>query len=182
MPIELSVEDLPEISQVASVPRYQRGSLTGGIVHFGVGNFHRAHQAVYLDSLFNLGLDHDFALIGAGVRANDEDMRKKLLGQDYLTTVVEQEAGRSSARVTGSMIDFLPVGDLTQISEALANPQVRIVSLTVTEGGYYIDPASQQFDAGHPDIAADGANPEAPRTVFGLILLGLQLRNALRLP
>ncbi len=182
MPIELSVETLPEISRLASVPRYQRGSLTGGIVHFGVGNFHRAHQAVYLDSLFNLGLDHDFALIGAGVRPNDEEMRRKLLGQDYLTTVVEQEADSTSARVTAAMIDFLPVGDPVRIGEALADSRVRIVSLTVTEGGYYIDSASQQFDAGHPDILADSANPEAPRTVFGLILLGLRLRKARGIP
>lgn len=182
MPIELSVEDLPEISRTASVPRYHRGSLKGGIVHFGVGNFHRAHQAVYLDDLFNLGFDHDWALIGAGVRANDEDMRRKLLGQDYLTTVVEQEAAGTSARVTAAMIDFLPVGDLATISETLADPQVRIVSLTVTEGGYYIDPASQRFDAAHPDILADSANPEAPKTVFGLILLGLQLRKERGVP
>ena len=59
MPIPLSAEDLPEIAASAGVPRYERGSLTPGIVHFGVGNFHRAHHAVYLDSLFNLGLDHD---------------------------------------------------------------------------------------------------------------------------
>ncbi|MGV3489707.1 MAG: mannitol dehydrogenase family protein [Devosia sp.] len=177
MPIELSETDLPEISRTASIPRYPRGSLKGGIVHFGVGNFHRAHQAVYLDSLFNLGMDHDWALIGAGVRANDEDMRRKLLGQDYLTTVVEQEAGSSSARITASMVDFLPVGDLAMISETLADPAIRIVSLTVTEGGYYIDPASQRFDANHPDIVADSVNPEAPKTVFGLILLGLQLRK-----
>ena len=182
MPIELSADDLPEIAATASVPKYQRGSLSAGIVHFGVGNFHRAHQAVYLDSLFNLGLDHDWALVGAGVRANDADMRKKLLGQDYFTTVVEQEADRTSARVTGAMIDFLPVGDLVAISEALADPKVRIVSLTVTEGGYYIDPASQRFDAGHPDIVADSANPEAPKTVFGLILLGLQLRKERGVP
>jgi len=177
MPLELSADDLPEIAATASVPHYKRGSLSAGIVHFGVGNFHRAHQAVYLDDLFNLGLDHDWALVGAGVRANDADMRKKLLGQDFLTTVVEQEAGRTSARVTGAMIDFLPVGDLAAISETLADPKVRIVSLTVTEGGYYIDPASQRFDAGHPDIVADSVNPEAPKTVFGLILLGLQLRK-----
>ena len=177
MPIELSEDDLPEIAATASVPHYKRGSLSAGIVHFGVGNFHRAHQAVYLDSLFNLGLDHDWALVGAGVRANDEDMRRKLLGQDYYTTVVEQEADKTSARVTGAMIDFLPVGDVAAVSEALADPKVRIVSLTVTEGGYYIDPASQRFDAAHPDIVADSANPEAPRTVFGLILLGLQLRK-----
>jgi mannitol 2-dehydrogenase len=182
MPLELSADDLPEIAATASVPQYQRGSLSAGIVHFGVGNFHRAHQAVYLDSLFNLGLDHGWALVGAGVRANDEDMRRKLLGQDYLTTVVEQEADKTSARVTGSMIDFLPVGDLAAVSETLADPKVRIVSLTVTEGGYYIDPASQRFDANHPDIVADSANPEAPKTVFGLILLGLQLRKERGVP
>lgn len=177
MPIELSAAHLPEIAKKASVPNYQRSDLSAGIVHFGVGNFHRAHQAVYLDQLFNLGRDHDWALIGAGVRANDADMRTKLGAQDYLTTVVEQEAGHTGARVTGAMIDFLPVGDLAAISEALADPKVRIVSLTVTEGGYYIDPASQRFAADHPDIVADSVNPEAPRTVFGLILLGLQLRK-----
>lgn len=177
MPIELCADDLPEIAARAEVPRYRRGGLTPGIVHFGVGNFHRAHQAVYLDDLFNLGLDHDWALVGAGVRGGDVEMRKKLLGQDYLTTVVEQEAERTSARVTGAMIDFLPVGDVAAVSEALADPKVRIVSLTVTEGGYYIDPASQRFDATHPDIVKDSVNPEAPKTVFGLILLGLQLRR-----
>ncbi len=177
MPLELSADDLPEIAARASVPKYQPRSLRPGIVHFGVGNFHRAHQAVYLDSLFNLGLDHDWAIVGAGVRANDEDMRRKLLGQDYLTTVVEQEADRSAARVTGAMIDFLPVGDIAAIGETLADPTTRIVSLTVTEGGYYIDPASQRFDAKHPDIVADGRNPEAPKTVFGLILLGLRRRR-----
>jgi mannitol 2-dehydrogenase len=177
MPIELSAEGLPEIAARASVPHYRHGSLSAGIVHFGVGNFHRAHQAVYLDDLFNLGLDHDWGLVGAGVRDGDVEMRRKLAGQDYLTTVVEQEAERTSARVTGAMIDFLPVGDVAAVSEALADPKVRIVSLTVTEGGYYIDPASQRFDAAHPDIVADSANPEAPKTVFGLILLGLQLRR-----
>lgn len=182
MPIELCADDLPEIATKASVPHYRRSALTPGNVHFGVGNFHRAHQAVYLDDLFNLGLDHDWALVGAGVRANDADMRNKLLGQDYLTTVVEQEAGRTAARVTGAMIDFLPVGDVAAITEALADPRVRIVSLTVTEGGYYIDPASQSFDAAHPDIVADSVNPEAPRTVFGLILLGLQLRRERGVP
>jgi mannitol 2-dehydrogenase len=177
MPTQLNAETLPQIAATASVPKYSRGSLSAGIVHFGVGNFHRAHQAVYLDSLFNLGLDHDWALVGAGVRANDADMRAKLLGQDYLTTVVEQEADATSARVTGAMVDFLPVGDIATISETLADPKVRIVSLTVTEGGYYIDPASQRFDADHADIVADSVNPEAPKTVFGLILLGLQLRK-----
>ena len=177
MPIELSVEDLPEIARTATVPGYARSDLKAGIVHFGVGNFHRAHQAVYLDALFNLGLDRDWALIGAGVRPADADMRSRLASQDYLTTVVEQEANLSQARVTGAMIDFLRVGDAEATIAQLADPAIRIVSLTVTEGGYYIDPASQTFDPTHPDIAADAANPRAPKTAFGLILAGLKRRR-----
>lgn len=177
MPLELSDADLPEIAATASVPTYDRSRLKAGIVHFGVGNFHRAHQAVYLDALFNLGLDHDFALIGAGVRAADAEMRRKLASQDYLTTVVEQEANLSQARVTGSMIGFLEIGDPEATIARLADPAVRIVSLTVTEGGYYIDPASQSFDPTHPDIVADSKTPEAPKTAFGLILAGLKRRR-----
>jgi len=182
MTVRLSSSALGEIAHRAAVPAYDPIMLKPGILHFGVGNFHRAHQAVYLDALFNLGLDRDWALVGAGVRPNDAEMRAKLASQDYLTTVVEQEASHSQARVTGAMIDFLPVGDLAAISETLADPAIRIVSLTVTEGGYYIDPASQRFDAGHPDLVADSVNPEAPRTVFGLILLGLQLRKERGVP
>ena len=101
MTTRLSLAALPALTGV-SVPRYQRSDLTAGILHFGVGNFHRAHQAVYLDSLFNLGEGHDWALVGAGVRAADEAMRQKLSAQDWLTTVVEQEADASAAHVTGA--------------------------------------------------------------------------------
>ena len=106
MTVKLSVGALSEVSKTAAVPAYDPGALKPGIVHFGVGNFHRAHQAVYLDDLFNLGGDHDWALIGAGVRPTDEDMRQKLLAQNLLTTVVEQEADQSTARVTASMIGW----------------------------------------------------------------------------
>ncbi len=174
---KLSAAALPEIARTAQVPKYRQADVAAGIVHFGVGNFHRAHQAVYLDTLFNLGVDRDWALIGAGVRPADEEMRNKLAGQDYLTTVVEQEAERTTARVTSAMVDFLQVGDVETIVETLARPAIRIVSLTVTEGGYYIDPASQQFDPRHPDIAADAASPDSPKTVFGLILAGLRRRR-----
>ncbi|HEX4297432.1 MAG TPA: mannitol dehydrogenase family protein, partial [Devosia sp.] len=177
MPIELSRDAFKELGETAAVPAYDPRSLKAGIVHFGVGNFHRAHQAVYLDDLFNLGLDHDWGLVGAGVRPADEDMRQKLMAQDWLTTVVEQEADSASARVTAPMIDHLRIGDTASIIARLADPAIRIVSLTITEGGYYIDPATQRFDPTHPDIAADAAAPKAPRTVFGLILAGLGARR-----
>jgi mannitol 2-dehydrogenase len=178
MPTELSRDAFAELAATAAVPRYDPASLKAGIVHFGVGNFHRAHQAVYLDDLFNLGLDHDWALIGAGVRAADEMMRQKLEAQDWLTTVVEQEADVSTARVTAPMIGHLPVGNSAAIIARLADPSIRIVSLTITEGGYYIDPATQRFDPTHPDIAADAKDLlTQPKTVFGLILAGIKRRR-----
>ncbi len=181
MTTKLSANTLANIT-TASVPAYNRENLTPGIVHFGVGNFHRAHQAVYLDDLFAAGSDHDWALIGAGVREADEAMRQKLKSQDWLTTVVEQEADASSARVTGAMIDYLRPGDSAAVIARLSDPAIRIVSLTITEGGYYIDPASQKFDPTHPDIAYDAANITAPKTAFGLILAGLLRRRELGLP
>jgi mannitol 2-dehydrogenase len=174
---KLSAQTLDKVAETAAVPRYERDDLSAGIVHFGVGNFHRAHQAVYLDDLFNLGLDHGWALVGAGVRQADEEMRQKLMAQDWLTTVVEQEADKSSARVTGSMIDYLPPGDSAAVLAKLADPAIRIVSLTITEGGYYIDPATQAFNPQHPDIAYDAAHIDAPKTAFGLILAGLLRRR-----
>lgn len=176
MTTKLSASTLATIT-TASTPAYDRSDLTPGIVHFGVGNFHRAHQAVYLDDLFALGQDHDWAIIGAGVRDADEAMRQKLGAQDWLTTVVEQEAETSAARVTGAMIDYLRPGDTAAIIARLADPATRIVSLTITEGGYYIDPASQKVDATHPDLVWDAAHIDTPKTVFGLILAGLIRRR-----
>ncbi|OLP62318.1 mannitol dehydrogenase [Xaviernesmea oryzae] len=174
----LSLATLGAISATATVPAYERSQLTPGIVHFGVGNFHRAHQAVYLDDLFNLGRDHDWAIIGAGVTSYDAAMRDKLKTQDYLTTVVEQDVGRSAARVTGAMIDVLDPMDRKALVEKLADPTIRIVSMTITEGGYFINPATGLFDPSHPAIAADAATPDDAKTVFGLILAGLKARRA----
>ncbi|MGL4489001.1 MAG: mannitol dehydrogenase family protein [Rhizobiaceae bacterium] len=174
----LSAETIGQLPSGVAVPKYRREQLTGGILHIGVGNFHRSHQAIYLDDLFNIGEGHDWALIGAGVREADEVMRQKLLSQDLYTTVVEQEANHSVARITGSMIDYVKPGDSAALIAKLADPSVRIVSLTITEGGYYIDSATGKFDTKHPDILYDAANPDNPKTVFGLLLAGLAKRNA----
>jgi len=178
MTTKLSLANLETVSKTAGVPAYARSALKAGIVHFGVGNFHRAHQAVYLDALFNAGRDFDWAIVGAGVLPSDEAMRAKLANQDYLTTVVEQDNNRTGAHVTGAMIDYLKPGDVAATVARLADPAIRIVSLTITEGGYFIDPASGVFNPAHPAIAADGENPDDPKTVFGLILAGLKARRA----
>ena len=177
MTTKLSLSNLPSLPPEVARPRYDRAALKAGILHFGVGNFHRAHQAVYLDDLFGSGEGHDWALVGAGVFEGEKAGRAKLQEQDWLTTVVEQDEGHMAARVTGAMIDFLNPGDSAAIIERLADPGIKIVSLTITEGGYFIDPASGHFNPTHPDILADARNPKAPKTVFGIMLAGLVRRR-----
>ncbi|RUY98805.1 MULTISPECIES: mannitol dehydrogenase family protein [unclassified Mesorhizobium] len=177
MTVKLSSSNLSKLPANVAGPKYDRATLKAGIVHFGVGNFHRSHQAVYLDDLFNAGIGHDWALIGAGVFDGEKIGRGKLEEQDWLTTVVEQDSGHMSARVTGAMIDFLMPGDAAGVIERLADPAIKIVSLTITEGGYFIDPASGVFNPTHPDIVADAQAGATPKTVFGIILAGLMRRR-----
>ncbi|MEP2683521.1 MAG: mannitol dehydrogenase family protein [Sulfitobacter sp.] len=159
-------------------PTYDRSALTPGIVHIGVGNFHRAHQAWYLHRLMQNGQAHDWAILGAGVRPYDAAMREKLLAQDCLTTLIELDPAQTSAEVVGSMIDYLPIEEGNgALIRAMADPAIRIVGLTVTESGYYIDPVSKGFDATHADIVHDAANPDTPRTAFGAIVAALRLRR-----
>ena len=121
---KLSLASLAELPSSVCRPGYHRRQISPGIVHIGIGNFHRAHQAVYLDDLFNAGRDLDWGIIGAGFRPPDTAMRDALGSQDWLTTVVETEPGLSVARVTGAMIDFLPVGrDDRAMVSALADPE-----------------------------------------------------------
>ncbi len=177
MTISLNASALDHLPAGVAGPAYDRSTLRPGILHVGVGNFHRAHMAVYLDRLFATGRDHDWALVGAGVRPNDAAMRDRLAAQDWLTTVVELDPHGLAARVVGSMVDFVPV-DSAAIIARMADPAIRIVSLTVTEGGYYIDAKTDGFNAGHPDIVADAVSPARPATVFGMIIAALRARRA----
>jgi len=177
-PLPLRLAHLDRLPAGVGRPDYRREGVTPGIVHFGVGNFHRAHMASYLDALMAEGRDRDWAVIGAGVMPGDERMRAALAGQDWLSTVVTQTASRSEARVIGALVDFLPVAEARAIVAALADPAIRIVSMTVTEGGYFVDPATGAFARDHPAIQADAAAPDSPKTVFGLILAGLRARRA----
>lgn len=174
----LSDATLGRLPAGVRTPRYDRSALRAGIVHIGLGNFHRAHQAWYLHRLFDEGRCHDWAIIGAGVRPADAAQRERLLAQDCLTTLIELDPSGKSAEICGSMVDFLPVeAGAAPLIAAMAAPAIRIVSLTVTEGGYFIDPATGGFDAEHPDIRHDVDAPERPRTAFGAIVAALRLRR-----
>ena len=158
-------------------PQYRRSDMTPGIVHIGVGNFFRAHLAWYLHNLMQQGQALDWAIIGAGVRPpHDTRMRERLLKQDCLTTLIELDPAGMSAEVIGSMIDYLPIEEGNgALIGMMADPAIRIVALTVTEGGYYTDPVTGNFDPAHPEIKHDAADPDRPGTAFGAMVAGLFL-------
>ena len=175
----LSLANLPHLPAQIDRPRYARDHLRAGMVHIGLGNFHRAHQAWYTHRLMQTGQALDWAIIGAGVRPTDAAMRARLLAQDCLTTLIELSPTTRRAEVTGAMIDFVPVqDDNAPLIARMAQPDIRIVSLTVTEGGYYRDPATGGLDLSHPDIVHDAAHPRRPRTAFGAMVAALALRRA----
>lgn len=198
MTTQLNQQLLHNIPQGVVGPNYDRSELTAGIVHLGVGNFHRAHQAMYLHQLFNQGEDFDWAICGAGVKHFDAIMRKKLESQDWLTTVVELDEDSMNPVIIGSMVEFVEVNALTAVAiegqlasspkdsgpaeianliDKLSQPEIRIVSLTITEGGYFIDQKSGSFDTSASDIKKDIASPQAPCSVFGIMIEALRRRQ-----
>ncbi|RYH09311.1 mannitol dehydrogenase family protein [Tropicimonas sp. IMCC6043] len=178
MVIKLSNATLQDLPENVVRPTYDRSKLTPGIVHIGLGNFHRAHQSWYLHRLMQQGLALDWAIIGAGVRSYDAAMREKLLAQDCLTTLIELDPAGTSAEVVGSMIDYVPIEEGNgPLIDRMSQPDIRIVALTVTEGGYYIDPVTNSVDTNHPDIRHDAANPDTPRTAFGAMVAALKRRR-----
>jgi len=160
-------------------PGYDAGQVTPGIAHFGVGNFHRSHQAMYIDKLIDMGNHDTWGIVGIGVMPADVHMRDALVSQDFAYTLVEKSGdGSASARQIQSIRGYLYAPDNPRaVLEQLASPDIRIVSLTITEGGYNINQSTGEFDLTHPSIARDLADPTNPTTVFGYIVQGLNLRR-----
>lgn len=161
-------------------PSYDRANVSVGIVHFGLGNFHRAHQAMYLDRLMSEGKASEWGICGVGVMPADARMRDVMREQDGLyTLVLRHPDGVLEPRVIGSVREYLfAPEESSEVLRRLAAPSTRIVSLTVTEGGYNIDRTTGEFDTENPAVQADLAAPGAPSTVFGYIVEGLALRRA----
>ena len=109
--IKISNVNLDELPAFVKRPNYDRSKLKAGIVHIGLGNFHRAHQAWYLHRLMQRGEALDWAIVGAGIMEFDKEQRQKLLSQDCLTTLVELDPDGQSVEVIGSMIDYVEISD-----------------------------------------------------------------------
>ncbi|QXI08837.1 mannitol dehydrogenase family protein [Pseudomonas tensinigenes] len=178
--MKLNQQNLHRLASEVQLPAYSLNDTRQGIAHIGVGGFHRAHQAYYTDALMNTGEALDWAICGVGLRAEDRRARSDLKEQDYLFTLFELGDGDDTeVRVIGAIRDMLLAEDDAQaLIDKLADPQIRIVSLTITEGGYCIDDSNGEFMAHLPQIQHDLAHPDAPKTVFGFLCAALEKRRA----
>lgn len=176
----LSATTLGSLPAKASPAAYDRSSITASIVHFGVGGFHRAHEAMYLDRLMRDGKALEWGICGVGALPHDRRIVDTLSAQDGLyTLVVKHPDGHREPRVIGSIVEMMFAPDDPQaVVDRLADPRTRIVSLTITEGGYLVNQVTGEFDADDPTIQADLVEGAVPRTVFGYIVAALAVRRA----
>lgn len=172
----LSDAVLDQLPDAVRRPAYAREQTRIGIVHLGIGAFHRAHQAVYLDDV--LATEPDWAICGVSLRS--PDVRDALQPQDGLFTLATLDAV-TTLRVIGSIREVLCAPEQPeQVLQRLADPAVRLVTLTVTEKGYCL--SADGVDLAHPDIVRDLATPEAPASAIGYLVAGLRRRHAQGLP
>ena len=178
--MKLNLNNLHGLPTEVKLPAYSLSDTRQGIAHIGVGGFHRAHQAYYTDALMNTGEALDWAICGVGLRAEDRRARDDLQEQDYLFTLFELgDSDDTEVRVIGAIRDMLLAEDDAQaLIDKLADPQIRIVSLTITEGGYCIDDSNGEFMAHLPQIQHDLTHPHTPKTVFGFVCAALAKRRA----
>src|SRR3954454_18075603 len=168
----------PALSQVPE-PQYARDDVIAGVVHFGVGGFHRAHMAMYHDRLMNEGKALEWGICGVGVMEADARMRDVLAAQDgRYTLVVKHSDGSWDARTIGSLVEYLYAPDDPEaVVEKLAAPETRIVSLTVTEGGYNLDDTTGEFVEDDPAVVADLHADRPPMTFCVLLTESLRRRR-----
>ena len=178
--VPLSDRTMSDLPPEVSTPTYDRAALRPGIVHIGVGGFHRAHQAVYLDELARRGRT-DWGVLGVGLHSRE--IGEVLAAQDGLWTVVERAPDGDRATVVGALTGYLYAPDDPEaVLAALVDERTRVVTLTITSTGYRIDPHTGEFDADDPHVARDLEDPGSPETVFGYLVEALDRRRRAGLP
>lgn len=175
----LSNATIAKLPGAIAIPRYDRGAVTPGIVHLGVGAFHRAHQAAYVDACLADG-QPDWGIVGVSLRS--PDTRDALAPQDGLYTLAVRDSAGEQLEVVGSILSLLVAPeDPGAVLAALTDPRIRIVTLTITEKAY-LRAADGTLDDAHPDIVHDLANPGSPRTAHGFLTEALVRRRAAGTP
>jgi mannitol 2-dehydrogenase len=176
---KLNNSSLKELTVRVSVPTYNRENVKTGIVHVGVGGFHRAHEAMYIDQLLHDESNANWGICGVALLSFDQKIYNTLNDQDGLYTLVVKELdGTLTKRVIGSIVDclFAPESPIAVI-EKMAHPDVKIITLTITEGGYNLNEATGTFNFSNPQIIHDSKNPDSPTTIFGYLTQALKLRK-----
>lgn len=176
--ISLNQENLAIMPPNISKPSYDRDKVTTSIVHIGVGNFHRSHEAYYTNELMERHGVLDCGICGIGLLDYDRRIYNILKDQDGLYTLVTKDLdGSLSAKVIGSIVEYIfaPENPIAVI-EKMAHPDIKIISLTITEGGYNLNEATGEFDFSNPVIVEDMKNPMSPKTVFGYLAQAMKLR------
>lgn len=175
----LNNSTLSKLPSGVQVPKYNRDEIKVGIFHFGVGGFHRAHQAKLIDDLLNNGQAKDFGICGVNILPFDQKMRDVMVSQNNLYTLVEKpNDGNFSYRIIGSIVDYIFAPDnVDLLIERLTGDEAKIITLTITEGGYNINPSNGEFNLANPTIQNDIKNLSQPMTVFGIICEALRRRK-----
>ena len=156
-------------------PNYKISKIKSGIVHLGIGAFHRAHQAYYTDQVLEKD-GGDWAICGVSLKR--PEVRDQMVPQDGLYSLVEQDASGNPIKIIGAVKEVLfAPEDPGTVLKIMASPDTRVVSLTVTEKGYCHDPASGRLNFQHPDIQNDLKTPSQPASAIGFLVQALSLRR-----
>ena len=176
---QLNTENLSKISESITVPAYDRASVKTGIVHVGIGGFHRSHEAFYTDQLLHDPSNSDWGICGVALLEFDTKIHQTLKDQNGLYTLIVKELdGTQTTKVIGSIVEYLYAPENTlAVIEKMASPEVKIISLTITEGGYNYNEATKEFDFNTPSIQHDLEHADAPKTIFGYLTQALKLRK-----
>jgi mannitol 2-dehydrogenase len=184
MPTPLSRATLPLLNATVSVPRYDPAKVRAGIVHLGLGGFHRAHMARYMHDLMQREpAALSWGIVGAGLMPGDRKMAQSLAPQDGLYTLVERSRSGEEVCVIGSLAGVIDASESTEaLLHAIDDRAIRIVSLTITENGYCLNPATKRLDPENPLTRADLSHPQHPRSAIGVVVEALRRRRAAGAP
>ncbi|MEO0899271.1 MAG: mannitol dehydrogenase family protein [Bacteroidota bacterium] len=177
--IPLNKKNLSTLEGFIKVPSYDLESIETGIVHIGVGGFHRSHQAYYIHQLLEQGQGGDWGICGVGLREEDREINRVLHQQDFLYSLVTQHPNQTThSEIIGSMTDFiLAVDEPQKVIDVMAQANTKIVSMTITEGGYNFDPHTLTFNFDNPLVQFEIQHPDQPQTVFGFLTAALKIRK-----
>ena len=177
--LPINAQTISSLKARLDVPGYDRTRIKTGIAHIGIGGFHRAHQAAYMDALFEKGAALDWGICAIALLPQDEAVYRNLVAQDGFYTLMHKDLdGQVTARIIGSIIEVLWAPDAPLLTiEKLAHPDIRIITLTITEGGYNVSPEGD-FNWDNEAVLWDLQHPNTPKTVFGFLYSALKLRYA----